>query len=147
MRFRHAFFTVLGLFFVAAAILSLPHKQQPQQHSVLVHKTVQAESPPKTIQGKIIAEFEARQQARDKVLAETFRNAYAEPANTPDDHCLLVPHQVLDPDVKTTAVVKTHSVLVQPPTCSREQHDSGTSRQTGNFNLRGLVPHFGGFHL
>lgn len=134
---------------VFATYAAITHKTtvKPQAAKPVVKLAVALEAPPKTIQSKVIAKFEARQQARDKVLAETFRKAYVEPKNTPENHCLLVPHQVLDDQKATTATVKTHSVLVPKATCSREQHDSGTSPQNRNFNLRGVVPHFGGFHF
>ncbi len=112
-----------------------------------------AEAPPKTkavLKATVITEGKPDRVILCKELSDkgVLSQVYNEPKNTAADHGLLVPHQVLAQE-KPTAPAKTHSVLVQPtcPTCTSEQHDSGTYPQNRNFNLR--LPGFGGggFHL
>jgi hypothetical protein len=61
---------------------------------------------------------------------------YEAPPNTPADHCLLVPHQVLDQEITTAAVAKPEHSLLAKKTCRREGHANGTCRQNRNSGIR-----------
>jgi len=94
-----------GRFQTGAGDFDLPPKTRPRM----------------TFGGKEIPLHEAT--AAEKKELDAARQ-YLAPPNTPADHCLLVPHQVL-PETKTTATVPEHSVLVKSKaTCnfSRCQH-------------------------
>lgn len=138
---------------VLASYVAITHKTtvKPQAAKPVVKLTVEA--PPKTLKATLkvtdtAVNFQQVAQGPTITKGTIVEKPYVEPKNTPKDHCLLVPHQELD-DLFSPAPPQTHSVLtkstVAPETCSREQHDSGTSPQNRNFNLRGFVPSFGGF--
>lgn len=76
---------------------------------------------------------------------------YVAPKNTAADHCLLVPHQVLD-QPKVAAEKPEHSVLKKttvaaPQTCSCGVHNAETYPQNSNSTTRfgGNNFSFGGF--
>lgn len=70
--------------------------------------------------------------------------------NTPGNHTMLVPHQVLPDPQKTLTARFEHSVLKKPTpakTCSCRRQVSNTCRSNGNFGTHFGGGFLGGFHF